>query len=294
MDNRQPGHRYILLTVDVEDYFQVENFRGLAPFSTWSGFELRIEQNVHRMLDFFDSMPSVHIGATFFFLGWVARKLPGLLREVADRGHEVASHGYFHFLTNKHTGDELKVDLEYTKCFLEDAVGSRVLGYRAPSFSVSNRLLDLLQELNYAYDSSYNSFRLHGRYGHVDLNGHNRLGIAVEINEGFHELPISNFVHGGLTVPMGGGSYFRLFPPSVFRLLVRRFVKENGAYLFYFHPWEIDSGQPRFQQASAFSKFKHYHNIPRVFGRLRHLVHAMDDCRFVSCRDYLKNCDARR
>ncbi len=281
-----------MLTVDVEDYFQVENFRELAPYSTWSDFPLRVERNVHRIMDLFDSIPSVRIGATFFFLGWVARKLPGLLREVVSRGHEIASHGYFHFLTNRLGRQELKVDLEYTKYFLEDTTGSAVLGYRAPSFSISDDLLHLLQELHYAYDSSYNSFHLHGRYGHVDLDGYERTGIAVAINERFHELPVSNFTWRKLIAPIGGGSYFRLFPPIVFRLLVRQFINENGAFLFYLHPWEIDSGQPRFDQASAISKLKHYHNIPLVSSRLRKLVQAMDDCRFVSCKDYLKRCGA--
>jgi hypothetical protein len=246
---------HILLTVDVEDWFQVENLRPCCPVSSWSSYELRVERNTHRLLDLLDSikmkktvdsrqktedgiqnassnspqppgsellgfntkssescLPAVclagkscltsssrRIRATFFVLGWIAERLPNLVREIHARGHEVASHGYGHELCSQSSIDDLKEDLAKSKKLLEDIIGERVYGYRAPSFSISDEILKLIEEAGYEYDSSYNSFGMHGRYGKISLNGNRSSGIAILLNQKstienrkFYELPISN------------------------------------------------------------------------------------------------------
>ena len=206
--------KYFLITVDVEDWFQVENFKPWIPFETWGWRELRIEKNVHRLLDLFDSisLPASGSGsmssantdesairndtispkATFFVLGWVAEKFPHLVREIIARGHEVASHGCYHVLLKKMTATVLRKDLSESRKRLEDTTGNAVRGFRAPSFAIDNDIIDLIAESGYFYDSSYNSFSLHGRYGKISLNGHAKIGIAHRMSDCLFELPISN------------------------------------------------------------------------------------------------------
>ena len=222
-----------MLTIDVEDWFQVENFKPWIPFSTWGQHELRVERNVHRILDLFDSMKSAgkleaqsrkanriesdearmpggleysepasltasqpqaegRPKATFFILGWIAERLPHLVREIKSKGHEVASHGYNHELCNKIKHSDLKTDLIKSKKLLEDIIGEPIYGYRAPSFSVNGDILKTIKDCGYLYDSSYNSFSLNDRYGKVDLTKYQNNGFAIKLSENFYELPISN------------------------------------------------------------------------------------------------------
>ena len=182
-------NHYILLTIDVEDWFQVENFKQCIHFSSWSSCELRVERNTHRILDLLDSVsvsrssrPSnsanpldpTHPTATFFILGWIAERLPHLVREIHDRGHEIASHGCNHTLCTECSSNDLKKDLIYSKKLLEDIIGHRVYGYRAPSFAINNDILEIVRDCGYLYDSSYNSFSLHGRYGKLSMNGYQK------------------------------------------------------------------------------------------------------------------------
>ncbi len=302
------GQRQLLLTVDVEDWFQVENFRGIIHPSSWSTFEPRVERNTHRLLELFSEMktrpsglegnnpghcpldtgPCIH--ATFFILGWIAERMPGLVREIHSMGHEVASHGYNHELTGDCGREGLRRDIESSKKLLEDIIGGPVYGYRAPSFSISADMLKVVEDCGYLYDSSYNSFSANSRYGRVDLSGNGNVGIAKKISEGFYELPISNIEWAGMVVPAGGGGYFRLYPLHLFTLGVRAVMRKHNAYMFYMHPWEIDPGQPRVSGASSLSRFRHYVNLERTMDKLRGLIRGLDDCAFLSCRQYLCGC----
>jgi polysaccharide deacetylase family protein (PEP-CTERM system associated) len=339
---------HILLTVDVEDWFQVENLKSAIPFESWPSRELRVEKNTHQLLDLFDEIsgqrssgqntegesqktgdrtantesgktqssvlrlqssdfptsgfypqaqrssieailqPSSPIRATFFVLGWIAGRLPNLVREIYSRGHEVASHGYHHDLCSDISGVELRRDLLDSKKLLEDIVGQEIYGYRAPSFSVSDDILKMIADAGYQYDSSYNSFVMHGRYGKISLNGIRRSGIAYHVSEGFYELPISNLKLGKKILPWGGGAYFRLIPAPVFRIGVREILRQQQAYIFYMHPWEVDPEQPRPEGITAFSRLRHYTNLSRTEGRLRSLFQEFRECRFVSCREHLQ------
>jgi polysaccharide deacetylase family protein (PEP-CTERM system associated) len=232
-------------------------------------------------------------------LGWLAERLPSLVREIQSRGHEIASHGYNHQLPDQLSAAELKMDLTDSKKQLEDLSGSPVSGYRAPSFAINDDLLKLVEDCGYQYDSSYNSFGLHGRYGKISLNGAGKQGIAHKISDNFFELPISNLhlsTSGTLAhfrhfrhfhLPLGGGGYFRLTPYRLFRHGVQQILRKEGAYLFYIHPWEIDPDQPRVREASTNFKFRHYNNLARTYSRLKDLIENFNSCNFITCNQYL-------
>lgn len=333
--------KYFLITVDVEDWFQVENFKPWIPFATWDTRELRVEQNVNRLLDLLDSVKfpseklnptnainaasltrennsinlpkairaanlndlnkttSHRVQATFFILGWIAEKLPHLVREIHTRGHEVASHGFNHELPTKISRAELHQDLNKSKKNLEDITGNPVFGFRSPSFSINDGILKTIQDNNYLYDSSYNSFRLHSRYGKISLNSSGGKGIAHKISKNFYELPISNLplsAVGALThfnhfrhlnLPWGGGSYLRLIPFPIFKIGLKSIFRKDNAYLSYIHPWEIDPEQPRLKEGSISSKFKQYTNLTKTYPRLKNLIESHKHCRFITCKQYL-------
>ena len=308
------GRHQILLTVDVEDWFHVENFRQIIHPSTWPSFESRVERNTYRLLELFsevrlsstsqesnyvirpdDPNPSTRtplpgIKATFFILGWVAERMPHLVREIHSLGHEVASHGFNHELAGNCRHEDLKRDIEDSKKLLEDIIGGRVCGYRAPSFSINTDMLKLVEDCGYLYDSSYNSFSANSRYGRVDLSGNGNAGIAKRISEGFYELPISNIEWAAMVLPAGGGGYFRLYPLNLFSLGVKAMLSKHSAYMFYMHPWEIDPNQPRVKEASPLSRFRHYVNLDRTMGKLRKFITGLDGCGFPTCRQYLRGC----
>ena len=320
----------ILLTIDVEDWFQVENFKQCIPFPSWPRRELRVEKNTHLLLDLLDSQRSAVSSqhststnstiksnqssksclrtsspkATFFVLGWIAERLPDLVREIHSRGHEVASHGYLHNLCNQQSHEELKKDLIDSKKLLEDIIGAPIFGYRAPSFAINNDILKIIEDCGYLYDSSYNSFAMNKRYGHIDISQNGRKGIAIQISKTDHatstkssiinhqssilyELPISNLKLGNQVVPWGGGGYFRLIPFPVFKMGVQSILKKENAYLFYMHPWEIDPEQPIVAKASKFFKFRHYINLDKTASKLLSFITAFKKCRFITCHNYL-------
>ncbi len=301
----------VLLTVDVEDWFQVENFKQHIPFSSWPERELRVEKNTHRLLDLLDdysptrnSQPATRnpIKATFFVLGWIAERLPNLVREIHARGHEVASHGYFHELCSDQSCQALEGDLCDSKKFLEDIVGSQVHGYRAPSFSISDDILKTIQGCGYLYDSSYNSFSIHGRYGKVNLSNSCKKGIAFQVSANFFELPISNLeleniidhkmsAISNFVLPWGGGGYFRLFPLFLFIKGVKWILKKNNAYIFYLHPWEIDPDQPKVSEASMVLKSRHYVNLATNYSKLFKFIDYFKQHHFITCSQYISELD---
>ncbi len=257
------------MTVDVEDYFQVSAFEGIAPRHRWDSFESRVSANTDRLLAMFDE---ASIKATFFILGWVAERHPELVRRIAADGHEVASHGYAHRLVYDLTRSAFRDDVRRSKALLESASGTRVLGYRAPSYSVTPRslwALDVLIEEGFAYDTSI--FPIH----------HDRYGIPLSPREPYLlerdcgslvEAPGSAIRLGPMNLPVGGGGYFRLLPYAWTRWGIRRInEKEHRAAIFYLHPWEIDPAQPRLP-AGRLSRLRHYRNLDQTEPRLRRLI----------------------
>ena len=276
----------ILLTFDVEDWFQVENLKSQIPVSTWHQRELRVEKNTHVILDLLDSFSS-NPKATFFVLGWVAQKCPGLVHEIAQRGHEVASHGFGHQLCTQLSGKDLAADLAFSKRQLEDMLGAPVYGYRAPSFSISQAALDLIQKAGYQYDASYNSFSSHGRYGVLDFSGFKKTNGCVCLAPGFYEVPVSNLHLGGHVWPLGGGGYFRLVPFSFFKAGMQAVLKKDNAFVFYAHPWEFDPDQPRVSGIHPWLKFRHYVCLNRTAKKLSTMIHAFNRVRFQTIRRFL-------
>jgi polysaccharide deacetylase family protein (PEP-CTERM system associated) len=291
----------ILITIDVEDWFQVENFKPWISYESWGSRELRVERNVHTLLDLFDAVslfPSSGMPAapkaTFFVLGWIAQRLPHLVREIHNRGHEVASHGFSHALCATQPLGDLKKDLSQSRQLLEEMIGARVHGYRAPSFSVNDDVLQVIEDAGYLYDSSFNSFELNSRYGRLNLADNPRGGVLHLVSPGFFELPVSNLKFGTATLPLGGGGYFRLLPFPFFRLGVHRVLEKEGSYLFYLHPWEIDPEQPRVKEADFSFKFRHYVNLGSTLSKLKRLITSFPKANFSTCRQFInQNITAR-
>lgn len=287
---------YVLLTVDVEDWFQVENLKEVIPVSDWHYCESRVEKNTQRLLDFLDGSGGAgrsgtesarDLRATFFVLGWIAERLPNLVREIHSRGHEVASHGFSHQLCGNQSTAELRREIEDSKRLLEDLTGSPVFGFRAPSFSVTQEVLGILQESGYSYDSSFNSFAMNSRYGRLDLSGSPRKGIAFKLSPEFYEIPISNVQFGRYVLPIGGGGYFRLIPFHIFRKGIEWSLNHHGAYVFYIHPWEIDPEQPRVNKAKFLHRMRHYCNLAGTLNKLSSLTSCFGESHFVTCKEYL-------
>ncbi|MCP4748631.1 MAG: DUF3473 domain-containing protein [Desulfobacteraceae bacterium] len=276
----------ILITVDVEDWYQVENLRPWFPPEKWPELISRVEKNTLKLLDLFDSF-SKKISATFFVLGQLAEKKTDLIRQIKNKGHEVASHGYSHRLCNEMRYEDLKADLIKSKDLLENILGENIYGYRAPSFSINNQILDLIKECGYRYDSSYNSFDKHGRYGAICIDKYRLNGIAMALDDDFYELPISNLQIAGQIIPWGGGGYFRLLPFGVFKRGITRILNLKQAYLFYIHPWEIDPGQPKIKSAKGLSVWRHYINLEKTYGRLSTMISRFSDSEFLTCSQYL-------
>lgn len=289
------------MSIDVEDWFQVENFKAFIGFDSWPSRELRVEANTDRLLRLFHEARSGSEGAshrdngpvkaTFFVLGWLAQRLPGLVRRIAEQGHEIASHGFQHDLNYQLTDQALDRDLHTSKKLLEDVSGTPVLGYRAPTFSINNRILARIKACGYRYDSSYNSVGLFQRSGTLDLPPAGAGTLALRLSPGFFELPISNLALGRTCLPWGGGGYFRLIPLSIFQLGIRAILRRTGGYCFYLHPWEIDPGQPRIREAPPLLRFRQYCNLQKTRTRLSALLERFRDCRFVTCSEYLELLD---
>ncbi|MDX9701527.1 MAG: DUF3473 domain-containing protein [Candidatus Auribacterota bacterium] len=258
------------MSVDVEDYFQVSNFEDKIDRSKWSSCELRVEQNTLRVLDLFDRH---NVKATFFILGWVAQKAPDLVREIARRGHEVASHGYHHQLVYNMTDNEFAGDITRTKEILESLAGKEVIGYRAPSYSITAKnfsALKILYRCGYRYDSSIFPIH-HHRYGIPDFSRF-AVDIPVDGGESIREYPISTVRLFGKNLPVGGGAYARLFPLALItRGLAGINRKEGRPFIFYFHPWEIDPHQPKIA-CSRLTRIRHYGNLRAMERKLETIL----------------------
>lgn len=280
--------RYFLLTVDLEDWFQVENLRIFFPLHAWEKMDLRCNKNVDVLLSLFKEKG---IKATFFIQAWIAEKMPSLIKRIYLEGHEIASHGYYHTILSKLNKNQLKDEFIKSKRILEDIIGKKVIGYRAPNFSISESAIKILHNSGYKYDSSYNSFRLNKRYGKLILSKKN---CPNKIFNDFYEIPISNLCINGLVLPWGGGAYFRIIPISIFILGVRYILRKEGFYLFYIHPWEIDPNQPIVKNLSFHLKFRHYYNLKKTYKKLSILLDSLKNISFTTCSEYIKNANFDR
>lgn len=257
------------MTIDVEDYFHVSAFDGVVPRSRWSSLESRVSANTERLLEI---LGDARVTATFFVLGWVGERHPGLVRRIADSGHEIASHGYAHRLVYDQSPAAFREDVRSAKRLLEDLAGVRVDGFRAPSYSITPRSLwaiDVLIDEGYRYDSSIFPIR-HDRYG-IPVSAPHMYRIQRERGD-LLEIPASTLRIGSINLPVGGGGYFRILPYAWTKWGISRINDvEHRPAVFYLHPWEIDPGQPRLS-AGLLSTFRHYTNLQHTESRLRRLL----------------------
>jgi len=268
MNAPQPRHVIAnALTIDVEDYFQVSAFAPHIARSEWDSMPCRVERNIDCILQLLEQGGAK---ATFFTLGWLAERYPRIVRDIVAGGHEVASHGQAHLRASEQSREEFAADIRRAKQVLEDVAGVSVRGYRAPSFSIGHGNLwafDCIAEAGYRYSSSIYPVQ-HDHYGMPDAPR-----FPFQVRDSLLEIPVTTTRVFGRNLPAGGGGYFRLAPYQVSRWAIGRVNEVDGrSAIFYFHPWEIDPGQPRVKGISAKTRFRHYLNLDRTEARLRQLL----------------------
>jgi polysaccharide deacetylase family protein (PEP-CTERM system associated) len=255
------------MTVDVEDYFQVSAFEKNILRDDWNKLELRVERNTFKLLELFEKH---QVKSTFFTLGWVAERCPNLIKAIVEQGHELASHSYDHQRVFNMTPEQFRQDLTKSKQILEDISGQKIIGYRAPSFSINDSniwVYEILNELGFLYSSSTYPVQ-HDLYGVPHWPR-----FAYQRPEGITEVPIPTIHHNNKNLGIGGGGYFRLYPYWLSKKRIERYLAdEKQPYNFYFHPWEIDPEQPKVESASIKSKLRHYVNLSRMENKIVRLL----------------------
>ena len=261
------------MTVDVEDYFQVSAFEPYIAKQHWDTLPHRVENNTHRILDIFEAGG---VKATFFTLGWVAERYPGLVRRIINDGHELACHGYEHIRVTEQSPEQFRADVSRTKKILEALSGKEVKGYRAASYSIGAKnlwALDVLQEEGFQYSSSIYPVK-HDLYGMPDAP---RFMFEPIDNNDFKEIPITTLRFGSKNLPCGGGGFFRFYPYVFSKWAFNRVnQQEKQPGIFYFHPWEIDPEQPRQLGLSLKTRTRHYLNLHRMENRIKRLLTDFD------------------
>ena len=264
-----PGKPVNGLGVDVEDWFQVGAFENTIRRDDWESIALRVEDNVARILDLFDAADTK---GTFFTLGWVAERCPATIRAIADRGHEIASHGYDHARVFTLSPDEFAADLRKARAILEDAAGCAITGYRAPSFSIDQRnpwAHEILADQCYRYSSSVAPVA-HDHYGWRSAP---RFAFRPVKGADLVEIPVTTAEFAGRRMAAGGGGFFRVLPYAFSRWAIEQVNEREGRpAVFYFHPWEIDPDQPRQKSAPLRSRLRHYTNLGGMHGKLMRLL----------------------
>lgn len=268
MNENTAVRRTHCLSFDIEEHFQVAAFDSPARRRQWQSLESRVERNTERILECLDDH---HVKATMFVLGWVAERYPQLIRRMVKAGHEIASHGYGHDLVTVLTRDQFREDVKRAKAILEDITGLPVLGYRAPTFTITQETLwalPILLEEGYAYDSSIFPV-YHDQYG---IPGANPSPHLLSTHSGtLWEVPPSTCKIAWTRVPVAGGGYFRFFPLWLLLQLMRKVEREGESLVFYLHPWEFDHEQPR-MSGPLRSRLRHYFNLNKTEKRFRRLI----------------------
>lgn len=269
------------MTVDVEEYFQVEAFANNVKIDTWEGQQSRIEYQMDLLLDIY---AQTNVKATFFTLGWVAERFPGLITKIVAGGHELASHGFMHQHITKQSQQEFRNDIRKAKDTLEQVSGIQVVGYRAPCFSIKADnpwAHDEIADAGYQYSSS--SYPIH----------HDLYGVPFapttpyQLDSGLIEIPVTTCTFLGKTLPAGGGGYFRLFPYRLFRFLFNKGLHPDIPANFYTHPWEFDPEQPRLPGGLK-SQFRHHVNQKHSASKLEALCRDFTWSTMSECYSGLK------
>ena len=269
MSQSTAEHPLNAFTVDVEDYFQVTAFEHRIQRADWDKYPHHVVENTQRLLEL---LAEHQVLGTFYILGWTAERYPALVRQIADAGHELASHSYWHRLVYDLSEDEFRSDLLRSRDAIEAATGIRVAGYRAPSFSITSKstwALHVLAEEQFTCDSSVFPI-VHDRYGIPDARPeiHN-----IQTSSGsICEFPPSVTNLLGVNLPVSGGGYFRLYPYRMSAYCLQQINRQGRPFMFYIHPWEIDPGQMRMDFVSRSTRFRHYINLKSTYAKLRRLL----------------------
>jgi len=276
-----------VLSFDIEEWFQVENLRAVIPRDTWQNYESTVVKNTGRILKI---LSEYNICGTFFILGSVAEKNPDLIEAILKGQNEIASHGYGHDLTYQMSEAELMDDIRKAQNILEKLSGEKIWGYRAPNFSVSDKLIDILNNLGFSYDSSYNPFRLNSRYGQISIES--KPGVnAIQIRENFYEIPVPTIKLFHQDFPIAGGAYFRILPYKLFEYLVSRKIALTNFYSFYLHPWEFEPEQPRINNIRLNYKLRHYTGLKQTEIKFRKFIESLlhRNCSFITYKRFVQS-----
>ena len=261
------------MSIDVEDYFQVSAFAATIHREDWDSLPCRVERNIDVILQLLDEADA---SATFFTLGWIAERYPQVVRRIVASGHELASHGYGHERVSDLTPEQFRSDITRAKHLLEDLGGVPIRGYRAPSFSINQNnwwAVEELENAGYVYSSSIYPVK-HDHYGMPDAP---RFPNRPNGADGILELPPTTLALLGRNLPAAGGGWFRLLPYALSRWMLQRVnTQDQAPCMFYFHPWEMDAGQPRQSGLSARTRFRHYVNLQRMPGRMKKLLNDFE------------------
>ncbi|HJQ68575.1 MAG TPA: XrtA system polysaccharide deacetylase [Blastocatellia bacterium] len=263
------------MSVDLEDWFCVHNMERAINKSDWDACEMRVVENTRKIIDLLDRHKTE---ATFFVLGWVAERAPDLVRDIAARGHEIATHGYSHTLLTDMTPESFEEDLRRAIHVTRACVDQEIVGFRAPSFTVTADTLwavEVLTRNGIKYDSSVFPVGFHPDYGMPNAS----LSVYRH-NDSLVEVPLSCAEFVGKRIPCSGGGYFRIFPYALTKRLLKRCNAQGRPAIFYLHPWELDPGQPRVK-LPLLKKFRHYYNLDKTLARLDRLL---GDFEFTSVR----------
>lgn len=269
------------LSIDLEEYFQIHVLSGVIGPDTWQTMPSHVRENTERILDL---LAGHRVRATFFCLGWLAQRHGDLIRRIHASGHEVACHGYAHQVIYHQDPEKFREDVTRAKGILEDATGERVLGYRAPTYSITEKTLwalRILEEAGFSYDSSIFPI-YHDNYG---IPGAPRFPHRIE-GSTLVEFPISTLRAGTVNLPLSGGGYFRLLPYPVIRAGLKLMMSGGRPFVFYIHPWELNPDTPRVPGMSAFSRFRTYTGIRTAGARFQRLI---SEFRFSPVREVLKD-----
>jgi polysaccharide deacetylase family protein (PEP-CTERM system associated) len=257
-----------LLSVDVEDWFQVDNLKQAISRDSWEGNISRVERNVDIILEQLNRHNSK---ATFFILGWIAERFPKLIKKIHSQNHEIACHGYNHDLVYSLSSENFRQDVSRTKYILENITGEKVIGYRAPNFSITDWAIDELISMGFRYDSSLFLTFAHNRYGklkHYKVSGNT----IFNLKDDFYQVMLSNLDMLRIKIPWSGGFYFRFIPYPIFKMGISKILKNKEVYVFYIHPWEFDPAQPKVRNISLQYKFRHYVNLKNTELKFKKLL----------------------
>ncbi len=257
-----------LLSVDVEDWFQVENLKAAIDKKSWDTNVSRVERNINLILDL---LGQKNAKATFFILGWIAERYPALIKKIHSEGHEIACHGYNHELVYKLTPEKFRQDVSRAQDVLENITGEKVIGYRAPSFSITDWAFDILISLGFRYDSSLFLTVAHNRYGKLKTIPIPSDSV-FELKKDFYQVMLSSLEIKGVKLPWSGGFYFRFIPYNIFKYGINEILKKKNLFLFYIHPWEFDPEQPRVKNIKLNYRLRHYSNLRKTEYKFKRLL----------------------